>query len=98
MKASTLNPDRSLVDLSFCSFLFWWRGQPCTVMIFRQGSVSNMGVSDNWGGTLFWGPYSRDPTIYGAILLGSPIFGNSHISGPYLLESGFGNVIPIKYP
>ena len=30
------------------------------------------------GGTLFWGPYHKDPTIWGAIL-GSPIFGNSHI-------------------
>ena len=26
------------------------------------------------GGTLLWGPYNKDPTI-----LGSPIFGNSHI-------------------
>ena len=30
-----------------------------------------------WG-TLFWGPYDKDPTIQGTIL-GSPIFGNSHI-------------------
>ena len=29
-------------------------------------------------GTLFWGPYNRDPTISGTVL-GSPIFGNSHI-------------------
>ena len=28
-------------------------------------------------GTLFWGPYNKDPTISGTIL-GSPIFGNSH--------------------
>ena len=35
------------------------------------------------GGTLFWGPYNEDPTIWGT-RLGSPIFGNSHIgqSGP----------------
>ena len=28
-------------------------------------------------GTLFWGPYNKDPTIWGTILglLGSPIFG-----------------------
>ena len=26
-------------------------------------------------GTLFWGPYNEDPTMYGTIL-GSPIFGN----------------------
>ena len=26
-------------------------------------------------GTLFWGPYNKDPTISGSIL-GSPIFGN----------------------
>ena len=36
-----------------------------------------MGVSQNRG-TLFWGSYNKDPTISGAIL-GSPIFGNSHI-------------------
>ena len=28
-------------------------------------------------GTLFWGPYHKDPTIQGTIL-GPPIFGNSH--------------------
>ena len=32
-------------------------------------------------GTLFWGPDIKDPTISGTIL-GSPIFGNSHIVGP----------------
>ena len=26
-------------------------------------------------GTLFWGPYNKDPTTYGTI----PIFGNSHM-------------------
>ena len=36
-----------------------------------------MGVSENWG-TLFWGLYNKDPTIWGTIL-GSPIFGNSHM-------------------
>ena len=30
-------------------------------------------------GTLFRGPYNKDPTIEGTIL-GSPIFGNSHIT------------------
>ena len=29
-------------------------------------------------GTLFWGPSSKDPTISGS-MLGSPIFGNSHM-------------------
>ena len=29
-------------------------------------------------GTLFWGPYNKDLTIKDTIL-GSPIFGNSHI-------------------
>ena len=28
-------------------------------------------------GTLFWGPYNKDPTIWGTIF-GSPIFGSSH--------------------
>ena len=37
-----------------------------------------MGVSEIRG-TFFWGPYNKDPTIWGAIL-GSPIFGNSYIS------------------
>ena len=37
-----------------------------------------MGVSEIMG-TLFWGPYNKDPTIQGTIS-GSPIiFGNSHI-------------------
>ena len=36
-----------------------------------------MGVSKNQG-TLCGGPYNKDPTIQGTIL-GSPIFGNSHI-------------------
>ena len=28
--------------------------------------------------TFFWGPYNEHPTLYGTIL-GSPIFGNSHV-------------------
>ena len=36
------------------------------------------------GGTLFWGPYNEDPTIWGT-RLGSPIFGNSHIGQSGLL-------------
>ena len=32
------------------------------------------------GGTLIWGPYNKDPTIWGTILQ-SPIFGNSHVPG-----------------
>ena len=32
------------------------------------------------GGTLFWGPYNKDLTIKDTIL-GSPIFGNSHMGG-----------------
>ena len=36
-----------------------------------------------WGfpktrGTLFWGPYNKDPTIW-CTILGSPIFGNPHV-------------------
>ena len=30
-------------------------------------------------GTLFWGPYNKDPTIQGTILGSPTIFGNSHI-------------------
>ena len=65
-----------------------------------------MGVSENRG-TLFGGPYNKDPTIYGTIL-GSPIFGNSHIKvhsalpiGPKVAPFGgsyldFYKVIPKK--
>ena len=38
--------------------------------------MSSRGVSENRG-TLFWGPYNKDPTISGT-RLGSPIFGNYH--------------------
>ena len=38
-----------------------------------------MGVSENRG-TSFWGPYKKDPTIWG-IILGSPVFGNSLMVG-----------------
>ena len=34
-------------------------------------SLCEMGVSHNKG-TLFWGPYNKDPTIWGTIL-GSPM-------------------------
>ena len=42
-----------------------------------------MGVSEN-GGTLFGGPYNKDPTIFG-----SPILGNSHIRDPNKDPQGF---------
>ena len=41
-----------------------------------------MGVSEKIGGTLFWGPYNKDPTIKDPIL-GFPIFGNSLIVPTY---------------
>ena len=44
----------------------------CAAMPRQNGTY--MGVSENRGG----GPYYKDPTILGTIL-GSPIFGNSHI-------------------
>ena len=40
----------------------------------------SLGVSENRG-TLFGGPYNKDPTISGTIL-GPPIFGNSHTLNP----------------
>ena len=40
-------------------------------------AVQDVGTSENRG-TLFWGPSNKDPTISGTIL-GSPIFGNSHV-------------------
>ena len=45
-----------------------------------------MGVSENRG-TLFWGPYNNDPTIEGTVL-GSLIFGNSHIVQRVALRHG----------
>ena len=35
------------------------------------------------GGTLFWGPYNKDPTtlLHLGTMLGSPILGNSHLFG-----------------
>ena len=35
-------------------------------------------------GTLFWGPYNKNPTTW-ATKLGSPIFGNSHVVSKLLL-------------
>ena len=46
-----------------------------------SGGVTDVGVSKNRA-TSFWGPYHRDPTIWGTIL-GSPIFGNSHFSNRF---------------
>ena len=40
-------------------------------------SLCYMGVSEIRG-TLLWGPYNKDPTIWGTTS-GSPIFGNSHL-------------------
>ena len=39
--------------------------------------ATHVGLSETWG-TLFWGPYNKDPTFKGTIL-GSPIFGNPHV-------------------
>ena len=39
--------------------------------------VKGCGSFRKLGGTLFWGPWNKDPTIQG---LGSPIFGNSHLT------------------
>ena len=40
-------------------------------------SSKEVGLSEN-SGTLFWGPYNKDPTVQGTGL-GSPIFGNPNI-------------------
>ena len=29
----------------------------------ERAPIKNMGVSENLGGTLFWAPYKKDPTI-----------------------------------
>ena len=50
------------------------------ILCGRTGAASSpvdLGVSENKG-TLFWGPYNKDPTIWGTIL-GSPVFGKSHL-------------------
>ena len=41
-----------------------------------------MGVSESWG-TLFRGPYNKDPTIW-ATIVGFPIFGKSHVGSEFL--------------
>ena len=51
----------------------------------------DMGVSENLG-TLYWGPYNKDPTIWGTIL-GPPIFGNSHMGLIYKPATTFGILI-----
>ena len=50
------------------------RKAPPKVLVHPKHS---MGVSENLGYPI-WGPYNKDPTIWGTIL-GPPIFGNSHI-------------------
>ena len=52
-----------------------------------------MGDSENQG-SLFWGPYNKDPSILGTIS-GSPIFGNSHIVECAFLQW---EVFPITIP
>ena len=66
-------------------FLSLWGG-----LAFSGGlqacSLGFRSPSDSWHmwefpkirGTLFWGPYNKDPTVWGTILE-SPIFGNSHV-------------------
>ena len=46
-----------------------------------------MGVSEKVGVPYFGGPYNKDPTIWGTIL-GSPIFGNSHILHGHMKPQG----------
>ena len=41
-----------------------------------KSTPRHLGVSEHKGGTLFWGPYNKDPTIWGTIYLGYYI-------GPY---------------
>ena len=46
-------------------------------MCGQKSQASTIGEFPKIRGTLFWGPYNKDPTIWGTIL-GPPIFGNSH--------------------
>ena len=48
----------------------------------KAGLVYDLGLSENWGYLVWGGPYNKDPTIQGTIL-GSPIFGNPHLSMMY---------------
>ena len=55
---------------------------------------------DKWGfpkirGTLFWGPYNKDPTIQG-IRLGSPIFGSSQICDVQRLCPTTKSLLPVS--
>ena len=47
-------------------------------MSSNSNGVRIMGEFPKTRGTLFWDPYNKDPTTKGT-LLGSPMFGNSHI-------------------
>ena len=58
---------------------------PCVFPSTPDGSRSRAGgiwdfPKRGGGGTLFWGPYNKDPTIWGTIL-GPPIFGKPRIGG-----------------
>ena len=46
-------------------------------ILFQKGGQHKDEIWDfpKFGGTLFWGPYNKDPTIQGTTL-GSPNFGN----------------------
>ena len=46
---------------------------------FPQSLGSEIWEFPNIRGTVFWGPYKKDPTIEGTV----PIFGNSHIFRVY---------------
>ena len=51
--------------------------------IQRPGPWSKIWAFPKISGTLFWGPYNKDPTIQ-ATIVGSHIFGNSHIKTLYI--------------
>ena len=53
---------------------------PTCVTERRRWGLHHMGLSKKNRGTLFGGPYNKDPTIKGTIL-GSLIFGNPHMRG-----------------
>ena len=60
-----------------------WALGPVALPARASGRI--YGIFRKFRGTSFWGPYSKDPTIQGTIL-GSPIFGNSHIEAHSYVE------------
>ena len=99
-----LSGNRVKAALLQCSiFLDLWSDLYLVLYLKACGcclACANMWEFPKIGGTLFWGPYNKGPTIQ-ATLFGSPIFGNFHVgavaSGKVSRGSGCASGITIEY-